>query len=74
MSDTHCPYCGSVGTCHDSCVGVEIEPLKKRIADLEAENAGLRDALKSIADSSRDIVARLCARDALGLLEKELSE
>lgn len=41
MNKTQCPYCGSVGTCHDSCVGVDMEPLNARIAELEAENERL---------------------------------
>ena len=41
MSKTQCHYCGSVGTCHASCVGVDIEPLHARIAELEAENKRL---------------------------------
>jgi hypothetical protein len=57
MSDAHCPYCGSVGTCHDPCVGVEIEPLKKRVAELEKDTTLLQQVVSQMENHSRHLKA-----------------
>ena len=71
-----CDICGKSGCCGSELlpkletVGANIEWLNEQYKELEKERDKAKEALQSIADCSKDIAARLCARGALGLLEE----